>query len=97
MYSQEELKSVHGFLRATGEGNLKNMLVGGRFTEVHLRLLLKVARAVNETEFATHCEAETFPKVKMNPAESAMKEAFWGIACEACTKVGLMTAAKKAA
>ena len=25
MYSQDELKSVHGFIRSTGENNLKNM------------------------------------------------------------------------
>lgn len=97
MYSPDELKSLHGFLRATGEGNLKNMLVGGKMTEVHLRVLLKVARAVGEDEFATHWEAGTFPKVKFNPAESALKETFYGVCGEACGKVGLLNTAKKAA
>lgn len=100
MYSSDDLKSLHGFLRATGEGNLKKMLVGGKMTEVHLRMLLKVARAVKDDEFATHCEADTFPKVKFSPPEAALKEGFWGVCTEACAKVGLITAtgaAKKAA
>ncbi len=97
MYSHDELKSLHGFLRATGEGNLKKMLVGGKMTEPHLRMLLKVIRAVNEEEWVTHFEANSFPKVKFNPAESAMKETCWGVWAEACSKVGLLTASKKAA
>jgi hypothetical protein len=97
MYSHDELKSLHGFLKSTGEGNLKKMLCGGRMTDAHLRILLKVARAVKEDEFITHYEASTFPKVKMSPEEIGLKEAFWGIAMEACAKVGLVTAAKKAA
>lgn len=93
MYSNDELKGLHGFLRATGEGNLKKMLIGGRMTDVHLRVLLKVARTVNETEFATHWEAGTFPKVKMSPEESALKETLYAICGEACAKVGLLTGA----
>ncbi len=97
MYSHDELKSLYGFLRATNEGNLKNMLVGGKMTEVHLRLLLKVVRAVKEDEFVTHWEASSFPKVKMNAGELVLKETFWGICGEAGSKVGLLSAAKKAA
>jgi hypothetical protein len=96
MYSQDELKSLHGFLRSTGEGNLKNMLVGGAMTEVHLRLLLKVARSVKEDEFVTHFESASFPKVKCSPAETALKEAFWKVCGEACAKVGLLSARKAA-
>jgi hypothetical protein len=95
MYSYDELKGLHGFLRATGEGNLKKMLVGGHMTEVHLRVLLKVARTVDDVAFATHWEAGTFPKVKMSPEESALKETLY-IACgEACAKVGLLTGVGK--
>ena len=92
MYSHDELKSLHGFLRQTGEGNLKKMLVGGKMTEAHLRILLKVARAVTEDEFVTHLEADTFPKVKFNTAEAALKETFWKVCGDACAKVGLLTA-----
>jgi hypothetical protein len=100
MYSQEDIKMLHGFLKSTGEGNLKKMLVGGKFTDAHLRILLKVARAVPEAEFITLCESEGFPKVKFNAGELAVKEGFWPIACDACCKVGLLTApaaVKKAA
>jgi hypothetical protein len=96
MYSQDELKSLHGFLRSTGEGNLKNMLVGGAMTEVHLRLLLKVVRAVKEEEFVTHFESSSFPKIKCSPAETALKEAFWKTCGDACSKVGLLSAKKAA-
>lgn len=99
MVSHDELKSLHGFLRSTGEGNLKKMLVGGRMSEVHLRVLLKVARTVSEDEFCTLWEAGGFPKLKMSPAESALKENFYSVCGEACAKVGLISAqaAKKAA
>lgn len=97
MYSHDDLKSLHGFLKATGEGNLKKMLVGGTMTDAHLRILLKIARGVNEDEFITHFEADSFPKIKFNPAEAALKESFWKTCAAACAKVGLLTAAKKAA
>lgn len=97
MFSPEELKSLHGFLRHTNEGNLKNMLVGGKMTEVHLRVLMKVARNCKEDEFVTHWEAGTFPKVKFAPNESALKETCYGVFGEACCKVGLLTAGRAAA
>ena len=96
MYSQDELKSLHGFLRATGEGNLKKMLVGGAMTESHLRILLKVVRE-GEAQFVAHWEAGTFPKVKFSPAESALKEKCYDVCGEACAKVGLLTPAKTVA
>ena len=97
MYSQDELKSLHGFVRSTAEGNLKKMLLGGRMTEVHLRVFLKVVRACSEAEFVTHVEANTLPKVKFSPEEKKITEQCYEVCCEACSKVGLLTAAKKAA
>lgn len=97
MYSPEELKSLHQFLKSTGEGNLKNMLCGGKMTEVHLRVLLKVARNSKEEEFIQHWENSSFPKVKFAPNESALKESCYPVFAEACGKVGLLSAAKKAA
>lgn len=96
MYSHDEVKSLHGFLRSTGEGNLMKMLVGGRMTEVHVRVLLKVVRGINEDEFVSHFEANSFPKVKLSPAETALKETFWAVCAEGCSKVGLLTTQKKA-
>jgi len=97
MYSHEELKSLHGFLRSTQEGNLKKMLVNGKMTDAHLRVLLKVARAVSEDEFITHFEAGTLPKIKLSPAESSLKETLWAVCAEGCLRVGLLSAAKKSA
>jgi hypothetical protein len=87
---------LHGFLRATAEGGLRKMLVGGKMTENHLKLLLKVVRGVGDGDFATHWEASTFPKVKMTPAEIAIKEEFWKVCGEACSKVGLLSQQKAA-
>jgi hypothetical protein len=97
MYSEDDLKSLHGFLRSTGEGNLQKMLVGGRMTDAHLRVLLKVARACNEGEFATHWLAETFPKVKFSAGELAIKEGCYNVCGDACVKLGLMAAPAKVA
>ncbi|MES2964369.1 MAG: hypothetical protein V4760_10790 [Bdellovibrionota bacterium] len=97
MYSHDELKSLHGFLRSTAEGNLKKMLLGGRMTEVHLRVLMKVIRNCDEATFITHFEANTLPKIKFSTEEKATAEKCYEICAEACSKVGLLTAAKKAA
>ncbi len=98
MYSQDDLKSLHGFLKSTAEGGLKKMLVGGRMTENHLRLLLKVVRAVGEDEFIRLLESDSFPKVKLSAAEIGIKEGFWNVSLDACAKVGLVSSqAQKAA
>ena len=97
MYASDEIKSLHAFIRATGEGNLKKMMVGGRMTEVHLKMLVKIARGCTEDEFVTHFEAATFPKVKFAPAEAALKETCYGVFGEACEKLGLLSQAQKAA
>jgi hypothetical protein len=97
MYSPTELTSLHGFLKSTGEGNLKKMLSGGKMTEVHVGALVKIARASTEEAWLAHWEAGTFPKVKFTPAETALKETFYGVCGEACVKMGLLPAALKAA
>ncbi|MEK7358482.1 MAG: hypothetical protein AAB250_18705 [Bdellovibrionota bacterium] len=97
MYSQDELKSLHGFLRSTAEGNLKKMLLGGRMTELHLRVFLRVLRSCSEADFITHIEANTFPKIKFSSEEKAIGDKCYEICLEACAKVGLVSAAKKAA
>jgi len=95
MYSHDDLKSLHGFLKSTNEGGLKKMLVGGRMTENHLRMLLKIVRAVNENDFITHYEADGFPKVKLVASELALKDGFWSVCLDACAKVGLVTPAQQ--
>lgn len=97
MYSPDELKSLHNFVRHTNEGNLKKMMVGGAMTDVHVNMLVKICRGCTEDEFATHFEAGTFPKVKFSPAEKGLQEKCYGIFADACAKLGLMSAQKKAA
>ena len=100
MYSDSDLKSLHGFIRATGEGNLKKMLVGGTMTEDHFRALLKVARAVNEEEWVKHWQAGSFPRVKFTPQEVAIKESLYEVWGKCGEKFGLLSPAanqKKAA
>jgi hypothetical protein len=97
MYSPDELKSLHGFVRTTNEGNLKKMMTGGAMTDVHVNMLVKIARGCTADEFATHFEAQTFPKVKWSSAERGLTEKCYGIFAEACTKLGLLPAAGKKA
>ena len=96
MYSKEEFVSVHGFVKSTNEGNLKKMLVGAKFTEAQFRIFLKIARACNETEFTDHATAGTFPKIKLNAQEVALKEGIWNASFEALAAVGLLTKGKAA-
>jgi hypothetical protein len=97
MYSPEELKSLYGFIKQTGEGNLKKMMAGGAMTDVHVNLLVKCARASTEDEFVANWEAGSFPKMKFSPAERAIQEKCYGVWAEACGKLGLLSVAKKAA
>lgn len=96
MYSHEELKTLLSFLKSTGEGGLKKMLVGGKMTEPHLRLLLKIIRTASEEDFIKHFESDTFPKVKLGASELAIKEGFWKVCAEAFGKVGLLNSVKAA-
>ena len=40
-------------------------------------LLLKVVKTCSAEEFAQHIEKKDFPKLRMGPAESKIKENFW--------------------
>ncbi len=97
MYSDDDLKALHSFLKRTGEANLQKMMVGGKMTEHHIKAVLKVARNVNDEEWCTHWNAGTFPKVKFTAAEIALKETLYMICGDAAAKVGLVTAMKKVA
>lgn len=80
--SQYDTAALHSFLLQTPEQGLRKMLVDGKtFTDVHLNMLLKIARACNETSFGEHFVKCDYPKVKFSPAEIKMKEQFWK-ACE---------------
>lgn len=97
MYSRDDLNSVYGFLRSTGEGNLKKMLVGGKMTDMHFRMLIKIVRGCSEDDFIKCLEQASFPKVKFNGPEMEAKETFWPIALQSLGNVGLLQPAKQAA
>ena len=91
MYSQDELSTLYGFLKSTSEGNLRKMVLGGRMTEAHFKMLMKVVRATTEPEFVQCFEAGNYPKIKLSVPEHALKEALWPICAEAFARVGLLS------
>lgn len=97
MYSQDELMSIYTFMKSTGEGNLKKMLVSGKFTELHFKVLMKIVRSCKDTEFADHWINNTFPRLKLAGPEIAVKEALWGLSVDAFVTVGLLNKTAKAA
>jgi hypothetical protein len=77
--SQYDTKSLHEFLLHTPEGGLRKMLIDKvKMTDVHFNLLMKVVRGCNAEQFSEHFDKKDFPKLRMGPAESKLKEKFWG-------------------
>lgn len=97
MFNEADIKTVYNFLKDTPEGPLKKMLVGPDLTEVHLRLMLKIVRGCSEGEFVEVFNNEAMPKIRLNPAETALKEKFWPACKQKLQTVGLLTQAAKAA
>lgn len=76
--SQYDTQSLYDFLMHTPEGGLRKMLVDKtRVTDVHFNLLLKVVRGSTQEQFGEHFEKQDFPKIRMSPGESKIKEKFW--------------------
>ncbi len=74
-----DFQSLHDFLTQTPEQGLRKMLVDQKtFTEAHLSLLLKVVRTGPAENMQKHFEAKDFPKTKLSPSETKIKEKFWG-------------------
>lgn len=96
--SQYDVSSLYDFLQHTPEQGLRKMLVDNKpFTEPHFNLLIKIVRGCDGPTFAQHFEKADFPKIKMGPAETKIKEKFWGD-CIACfNSRGLLSPATKAA
>lgn len=76
--SEFDTSGLFQFLSQTPEQGLRKMLVDQKpMTDVHFGLLIKVVRACDETTFKEHFEKKDFPKVKMGPAETKLKDKFW--------------------
>lgn len=96
--SQYDYAGLHQFLLHTPEQGLRKMLVDQKsFTDVHFNLMLKIVRGCSEADFSLHAEKGDFPKVKMGPAETKIKEKFWGDLTTVCNTRGLLSPAQKAA
>lgn len=91
MYTDQDISGVLSFIQSTPEGNLRKMLVGADLTEVHFRLLLKVAKGGSEADFISAFQAETLPKIRLSPAEIKIKEGFWGVCKKKLGSLGLLS------
>lgn len=77
--SEYDLLGLHDFLIHTPENGIRKMLVDReKFSDAHCNLLLKIAKSCSPEDFASHFESEDFPKVRFGPAETKIKERFWG-------------------
>jgi hypothetical protein len=90
MYSDQDVIGVLGFIKSTPESSLRKMLVNGELTEVHFRLLMKMAKQGAESEFVSVFQAETLPKMRLSPAEIKIKENFWPICKSKLAGTGLL-------
>lgn len=97
MYSNNDVSGVYSFLNTTPEGQLRKMLVGGKLTEPHFRLLLKMSKNCKETDFIEMFLSDTFDKVTVTPRENPLKEFFWPICKEKLEGMGLLSLTKAAA
>jgi hypothetical protein len=76
--SSFDTHSLYDFLFHTPESGIKKMLVDKKtMTDVHCNLLIKIVKSCPVDQFAVHFEKKDFPKLRMTPAETKIKEKFW--------------------
>ena len=97
MYSTNDVSGVYSFLNTTPEGTLRKMLVGGKFTEAHFRLLVKMSKNCKEPEFIEMFQNDGFDKVTVTPRETPLKEFFWSLCKDKLAGMGLLSLTKAAA
>jgi hypothetical protein len=92
--SQYDVASLYNFLLHTPESGLRKMLVDNKpLSEVHFNLMMKIVRTCDEAKFTECFEKNEFPKVKMGPAETKLKEKFWSDCTATFNARGLLTPA----
>jgi len=92
--SQYDMSSLHEFLLHTPEQGLRKMLIDGKpFSETHFNLLKKIVKTCDLEAFSGHFEKTDFPKIKMGPAETKLKENFWKDCVTCFNSRGLLTPA----
>lgn len=90
-FSNDEVSGVYTFLRSTPEAHLKEMLVSGPLSEVHFRLLVKIAKSCSEPDFVAGFEGESFPGVRLKPPEIKIQEGFWAVCKERLSSLGFLS------
>jgi hypothetical protein len=76
--SQYDIPALYEFLLHTPEAGLRKMLVDrNKVTDVHFNLLLKIVRSCTPEVFGEHFEKKDFPKIRMSPNETKIKDKFW--------------------
>lgn len=92
MFSASDYSTIYDFVKSTGEGNVRKMMTGTTMTPVHIGLLLKLVRGCTTQDFSKCGEGASFPNLKFSPQEREIKDTFWKTTCEACAKLGLVSA-----
>jgi hypothetical protein len=96
MLTENDLTTVHEFVKATGDSNIQKMMVGPKMTAAHVGLLLKIVRACTAAEFFKYYETATYPRIRFNNNEEKIKETFWTTAAETFVQLGLVSVSKAA-
>jgi len=91
MYSDQDIIGVLGFLKSTPESSLRKMLVSGELSDVHFRLLMKIAKQGPEADFVSSFQGDSLPKLRLSPAEIKIKEHFWKVCKAKLAGTGLLS------
>jgi len=96
--SSFDTHSLYDFLFNTPESGLRKMLVDKKtMTDVHCNLLIKIVKSCPVDQFAEHFEKKDFPKLRMSPAETKLKEKFWDDCVAVLKERGLLQPAPEKA
>ncbi len=90
MASHDDMVGLIDYLKSTPEGALRKMLVSGKLTDAHFRLLMKLAKNSSEADFINAFEKEEIPKMKLSLTEHQIRETFWGPCKAAFMATGLL-------
>jgi hypothetical protein len=92
--SQYDTNGLHEFLVHTPESGLRKMLVDKNpMTDVHFNLLMKIVKTCNVVEFGEHFDKKSFPKIRLGPAETKLKEKFWDECMKSLLSRGVLQSA----
>ncbi len=91
MYSNEDILAVLSLVKDTPEGNLVKMLRDKEMTDVHVRLLIKLAKNSKDEDFIKSFNDDVVPNIKMSNAEHGIKEKFWVVCKKKLSSMGLLS------